>query len=132
MSRINLTDDADTIAKKIRRAKTDPNPLPDSLDRLKERPEARNLVNIYAALDDREPGSVAAEFAGKLFSEFKPALSDLAVAKLEPVTSELNRLMKDPAEIDRILGEGARNAAEMAEPILAETYEIVGMIRSRR
>ena len=131
MSRINLTDDADTISKKIRRAKTDPYPLPESLDGLKDRPEARNLVNIFAALEEREPCSVATEFAGKLFSDFKPRLADLAVEKLEPVTSEMNRLMKDPAEIDRTLGEGARKAAELAEPILAETYEIAGMIRSR-
>ena len=131
MSRINLTDNAETIARKVRKAKTDPNPLPASLGGLKERPEARNLINIFAALDERDPSSVVAEFSGKQFSEFKPALADLAVARLEPVTSEMNRLMEDPAEIDRTLGEGARKAAELAEPILAEAYEIAGMIRSR-
>ncbi|MDE0307464.1 MAG: tryptophan--tRNA ligase [Albidovulum sp.] len=131
MSRINLTDDADAIARKIRKAKTDPLPLPDSLDGLEDRPEARNLVNIFAALDDRDPGGVTNEYGGKMFSEFKPKLADLAVAKLEPVTSEMNRLMEDPAEIDRTLGQGAKKAAELAEPILAETYGIAGMIRSR-
>ncbi len=132
MSRINLTDDADAIAKKIRRARTDAQPLPGTLDGLDGRPEARNLINIYAALDEREPQGVAAEFAGRLFSEFKPRLADLAVAKLEPVTSEMNRLMEDQAEIDRILGDGAGKAAELAEPILADAYDIAGMIRSRR
>ena len=131
MSRINLTDDADAIARKIRKAKTDPLPLPDSLDGLKDRPEARNLVNIFAALDARDPACVTNEYGGKMFSDFKPKLADLAVAKLEPVTSEMNRLMEDPAEIDRTLGQGAKKAADLAEPILAEAYGIAGMIRSR-
>jgi tryptophanyl-tRNA synthetase len=128
MSRINLTDDADTIAKKLRKAKTDPDPLPDSLDGLAERPEARNLVNIYAALADTTPDAVIADFAGQPFSVFKPALADLAVAKLAPLSSEMARLMQDPAEIDRILADGAQRARAIAAPILRRTYEIVGMV----
>ena len=131
-SRINLTDDADTIAAKIRKARTDPAPLPDSLDGLKDRPEARNLVNIYAALAGHTPEQVVADFAGAQFGTFKPALADLAVAKLAPITAEMNRLMQDPAEIDRILGEGAARAEAIARPILDQVYDIVGMIRSRR
>ncbi|ESW61862.1 MAG: tryptophanyl-tRNA synthetase [Rhodobacter sp. CACIA14H1] len=131
-SRINLTDDADTIAKKIRKAKTDPEPLPDTLDGLKDRPEARNLVNIYAALAGHTPEQVIRDYAGAQFGTFKPALADLAVAKLEPITLEMNRLMQDPAEIDRLLGEGADRADAIARPIVDQVYDIVGMIRSRR
>ena len=131
-SRINLTDDADTISKKIRKAKTDPEPLPDSLDALKDRPEARNLVNIYAALAGHTPEQVIRDYAGAQFGTFKPALADLAVAKLEPITLEMNRLMQDPAEIDRILGAGADRAEAIARPIVDQVYDIVGMIRSRR
>ena len=129
-SRINLTDDADEIAKKIRKAKTDADPLPDTLDALKDRPEARNLVNIYAALAGHTPQQVVTDFAGAQFGTFKPALADLAVAKLSPITSEMVRLMKDPGEIDRILGEGADRADAIARPILDQVYEITGMIRS--
>mgnify|MGYP000476304834 CR=1 FL=1 len=131
-SRINLTDDADTIAKKIRKAKTDPEPLPDTLDGLKDRPEARNLVNIYAALAGHTPEQVIRDYAGSQFGTFKPALADLAVAKLEPITLEMNRLMQDPTEIDRILGDGADRADAIARPIVDQVYDIVGMIRSRR
>ena len=131
MSRINLTDDADTIAKKIRKAKTDPDPLPDNLEDLKDRPEARNLVNIYAALDNKTPEQIIAQAAGQQFAQFKPALAELAVAHLAPITSEMARLMADVSEIDRILGDGAERAAGIAEPILARTYDIVGLIRSR-
>ena len=131
MSRINLTDDADAIASKIRKARTDPEPLPETLDGLAERPEARNLVGIYAALSDQTADQVVAAFAGQGFGAFKPALADLAVAKLGPIADEMNRLMADPAEIDRILGDGANRAAAIAEPVLAETYKTVGFIRSR-
>ncbi|MGL4280792.1 MAG: tryptophan--tRNA ligase [Albidovulum sp.] len=131
-SRINLTDDADTIAQKFRKARTDAEPLPDTLDGLKDRPEARNLVNIYAALADSTAEKVVTEFAGKGFGTFKPALADLAVAKLSPIATEMKRLMADPGEIDRILGDGADRANAIAEPILAKTFDIVGMIRSRR
>ncbi len=131
-SRINLTDDADTIAKKIRKAKTDTEPLPATVEGLKDRPEAKNLVNIYAALAGQTPAQVILDFAGAQFGTFKPALADLAVARLSPITSEMSRLMKDPAEIDRILGEGASRADAIARPILNEVYDIVGMIRSRQ
>ena len=131
-SRINLTDDADTIAQKLKKAKTDPEPLPETLDGLKDRPEARNLVNIYAALADKTPEAVVGEFAGKGFGTFKPALADLAVARLAPIATEMKRLMADPAEIDRILGDGADRADAIAQPILARTLEITGMIRSRQ
>ncbi len=130
-SRINLTDDADTIAAKIRKAKTDPEPLPETLDGLKDRPEARNLVNIYAGLSGLSAAEVVAENAGAQFGSFKPKLAELAVAKLSPITTEMNRLLKDPAEIDRILGQGADRAEAIARPILDRVYDITGMIRSR-
>jgi len=128
-SRINMTDDADTIAQKIRKAKTDPEALPSEAEGLKDRPEARNLVNIYAALAEQSVDQVLAQVGGQQFSQFKPLLSDLAVAKLAPISGEMARLMQDPAEIDRILGQGAERARAIAAPILARTYEIVGMIR---
>lgn len=131
-SRINLTDDADAIATKIRKAKTDPDPLPDSLDGLKDRPEARNLVNIFAALAGISAADVIAQNAGAQFGTFKPKLADLAVSVMAPITTEMNRLMKDPAEIDRILGKGADQAEAIARPILDQVYDITGMIRSRR
>ncbi|HMO08661.1 MAG TPA: tryptophan--tRNA ligase [Paracoccaceae bacterium] len=131
-SRINLTDEADTIAAKIRKARTDPKPLPETLDGLRDRPEARNLVNIYAALAGITPEAVVAEFAGAQFGTFKPRLADLAVAHLAPITGRMTRLMQDPAEIDRILGRGAERAEAIARPILERTFEIVGMVRSRR
>jgi tryptophanyl-tRNA synthetase len=130
-SRINLTDDADTIAAKIRKAKTDAEPLPETLEALRDRPEARNLVNIYAALAGMTAAQVVAENAGAQFGSFKPKLAELAVARLSPITSEMNRLLKDPAEIDRILGQGADRADAIASPILERVYDITGMIRSR-
>ncbi|MGV6805205.1 MAG: tryptophan--tRNA ligase, partial [Ruegeria sp.] len=132
MSRINMTDDADTIAKKIRKAKTDPDALPSDVDGLEGRPEARNLVNIYAALSDQTVEQVLAEVGGKQFGEFKPMLADLAVAKLSPISTEMARLMGDQAEIDRILDRGAERAREIAAPILSRTYEIVGMVGAGR
>src|SRR6202000_2824190 len=105
-SRINLTDDADTIAQKIRKAKTDPHPLPVNENEFKGRPEAENLLNIYAALADEDVKAVMARFAGQQFSAFKNELAELAVAKLSPITAEMNRLMADPAEIDRLLPGG--------------------------
>ncbi|WP_417723537.1 tryptophan--tRNA ligase [Salipiger sp.] len=130
-SRINLTDDADTIAQKIRKAKTDPEPLPSEAAGLAERPEARNLVNIFAALSEQGVEQVLAEVGGKPFSEFKPMLADLAVAKLSPISSEMARYMQDPAQIDAILRDGAERARAIAEPILHRTYEIVGMVGAR-
>ncbi|QGX97324.1 tryptophan--tRNA ligase [Roseovarius faecimaris] len=128
MSRINLTDDAETIAKKIRKAKTDPEPLPSEAEGLEDRPEARNLVNIYAALSDQSVEAVMREVGGKAFSEFKPMLADLAVAKMAPISGEMAKLMQDQAEIDRILADGADRARAIAAPILKKTYEIVGMV----
>ncbi len=130
-SRINLTDDADAIAQKIRKARTDADPLPGQMDGLKDRPEAKNLVNIYAALADETPDQVLARFEGQGFGAFKPALADLAVASLEPITRRMNDFMADPAEIDRILGQGAIRADEIATPILERTKEIMGLLRTR-
>ena len=128
-SRINMTDDADTIAKKIRKAKTDPDALPSEAAGLDGRPEARNLVNIFAALSDQTVDQVLSEVAGQQFGTFKPLLADLAVSKLGPISSEMARLMADPAEIDRILAKGALQAREITAPILQKTYDIVGMVR---
>ncbi|ALG89261.1 MULTISPECIES: tryptophan--tRNA ligase [Actibacterium] len=131
MERINMTDDADTIAKKFKKARTDPEPLPETYDELSERPEARNLVDIFAALSDTKPEEVLADYAGAGWGQFKPALAELAVSKLAPISVEMARMMNDPAEIDNILGKGADRAMEIATPILHRTYDIVGMIRSR-
>ncbi|MFK5997124.1 MAG: tryptophan--tRNA ligase [Rhodobacterales bacterium] len=131
LSRINMMDDADTIAKKIRKAKTDPEPLPDNLDALAGRAEARNLINIYAGLSGQTPEAVIKEVAGQQFGQFKPQLADLAVAHLSPIAGEMRRLLDDVSEIDRILGDGAARAAEIAEPILSEVFDIVGFVRSR-
>ena len=130
-SRINLTDDADAIAQKIRKARTDADPLPGSIDGLKDRPEARNLVNIYAALADETPDQVLARFEGQGFGAFKPALAEVAVAAMSPITAKMSEYMADPAEIDRILGKGADRASEIATPILERTKDIMGLLRSR-
>ncbi len=130
MSRINMADDADAIARKIRKAKTDPEPLPDTIEGLKDRPEARNLVEIYAGLANTTPEAVIAECAGQQFGTFKPRLADLAVERIAPISARMRDLMSDPAEIDRTLGKGADRAREIATPILEKTYEIVGMLRS--
>ncbi len=127
-SRINMTDDADAIARKIRKAKTDPDALPSEAKGLDDRPEARNLVNIYAGLSEQSVDKVLAEVGGQQFGTFKPLLADLAVAKLAPISSEMARLMDDPAEIDRILAKGAEQAREITAPILKKTYEIIGMV----
>ena len=131
MSRINLTDDADTIAKKIKKAKTDPEPLPETYKALDGRPEAKNLVDIYAALSGQSADAVMAEYGGAQFGTFKPALADVAVAALSPITERMQGFMADRGEIDRILGDGANRAAEIAEPILQKTYDLVGFVRSR-
>ncbi|MEM9010027.1 MAG: tryptophan--tRNA ligase [Pseudomonadota bacterium] len=130
MSRINLRDDADTIAQKIRKAKTDPEPMGATLDELEGRPEARNLLNIYAALTDRSPATALDEVAGLAFSDFKPKLAEAAVETLAPISRRMAEFADDPAEIDRILGQGAERAAAIAQPILARTYEIVGLLQS--
>ncbi|MGB0506285.1 MAG: tryptophan--tRNA ligase [Pikeienuella sp.] len=131
LSRINLTDDADAIAKKIRKAKTDPEPLPETAEGLEGRAEAKNLVGIYSALASCSVDDVLAEWGGKQFGEFKPALADLSVEMVAPIAVKMRDLLADPAEIDRLLGDGANRAAEIAEPILSETYRRVGLLRSR-
>jgi tryptophanyl-tRNA synthetase len=127
-SRINLTDDADTIAQKIRKAKTDPNPLPETAKGLEGRAEAENLINIYAGLADEKVDAVIARFAGQQFSGFKNALADLAVAKLTPIADEMRRLMADEAEMDRILAAGAAKAREVAAPIMQDVKKLVGFV----
>jgi tryptophanyl-tRNA synthetase len=128
-SRINLTDDADAIAQKIRRAKTDPHPMPESAAEAEKRPDADNLLGIYAALADMDKDAVIFEFAGKQFSEFKAALTQLAVEKLGPIGSEMQRLMKDPGHVDAILRDGAERARAIAAPILADVYKTVGFLK---
>ena len=128
MSRINLTDDADTIANKIRKARTDPNPLPETAKDLKDRPEAENLIAIYAALADEETETVIRRFAGHQFSQFKSELAELAVDKLTPIAAEMRRLLADPAEIDRVLADGAEKASAIAQPIMAEVRRVVGFL----
>ncbi|AJE48552.1 tryptophan--tRNA ligase [Celeribacter indicus] len=129
MERINMTDDADSIAKKFRKAKTDPEPLPEEMDGLDSRPEARNLVNIYAGLANMTADSVLAEYGGEGWGRFKPALAELAVERLAPISGEMKRLMDDPAEIDRIMEKGAEKAREIAQPILEKTFDIMGFVR---
>ena len=123
---IYLADDADAIARKIKRAKTDPEPLPPTADELDNRPEAANLVGIYGALTGRSVAEVLAEFGGKGFGVFKPALADLVVEKLAPIGSELRRLEGDPAHLSRVLADGAARAAAIADKTIAEVKEIVG------
>ena len=125
-SRINLMDDADAIAQKIRRAKTDPEPLPEGLEDLKARPEADNLVGIYAALAGVTKADVLREYGGRGFGDFKPALADLAVAVMGPIGERMRRLMDDPAEIDKVLRAGAERARAVAEPVIEDTKRLVG------
>jgi tryptophanyl-tRNA synthetase len=130
-SRINLNDDADTIALKIRRAKTDPMPLPSDVNELAERPEARNLVGIYAALTDTDHASVLREHGGQGFGPFKNALTELLVEKLAPIASETSRLLSDPGALIDLLGLGAERAAAIAEPIVSEAARLVGFVGLR-
>ncbi|MFN3815399.1 tryptophan--tRNA ligase [Brevundimonas sp.] len=129
-SRINLTDDADAIAGKIRKSKTDMGVMPEPGEALDDRPEVKNLIAIYAALSDQTREQVTAEFAGQGFGVFKPKLAELAVSSLAPVTAEMRRLMDDPAEIDRVLQSGAERAAEIADPVVDEVKKIVGFWRA--
>ena len=129
MERINMTDDAATITRKLQKARTDAAPLPETVEGLEGRPEARNLVDIYAALSDLTPAQVLERFPSAGWGTFKPALAELAVEKLSPISTEMARLMADPAEIDRLLGRGAERARALAAPILERTYDIVGMVR---
>ncbi len=128
LSRINLTDDAGTIARKIKKAKTDPEPLPEEEKGLEGRPEAANLVGIYAALSGKSQADVLAEYGGQGFGVFKPALTELAVEKLAPVGENMRRLMEDRAYIDQVLADGARRAREIAAPIYRDVKKILGFI----
>jgi tryptophanyl-tRNA synthetase len=128
LSRINLTDDADTISKKIRRAKTDPDALPSEPDGLKGRPEAENLVVIYAALAETSKEKVLSDFGGRQFSDFKPALADLAVARLAPIASEMRRISSDQAYLDGVLRDGGDRAGALAETTMKSVRDIVGFV----
>ncbi|WP_267357579.1 MULTISPECIES: tryptophan--tRNA ligase [unclassified Methylobacterium] len=128
-ARINLTDEADTIAQKIRRAKTDSDPLPSEVDGLKERPEADNLVGIYAALAGITREDVLRDFGGAQFSTFKPALADLAVTSLAPIAGEMRRLTADPGHIDAVLADGSNRAETIAAQTLDAVKDIVGFVR---
>jgi tryptophanyl-tRNA synthetase len=130
LSRINMTDDADTIAKKVQKAKTDPEPLPSEEAGLANRPEADNLVGIYAALAGQSKGEVLKAFGGAQFSTFKKALAEVAVSRIAPVNAEMTRLLADPAEIDRILADGSARARAIAGPIMNDVKNIVGFLRS--
>ena len=131
-SRINMTDGADEIAQKIRKARTDPDPLPGTVDGLAERPEALNLVSIYAALEDIEIDQVIQEYQGQGFSTFKKALADLAVVRLGPVGNEMKRLTAESAEIDKVLADGAERATQLSRPIVAEVREIMGFLDPKK
>ncbi len=127
-SRIMLTDTAENITQKIKKAKTDPEPLPQDKTDLEKRPEAENLISIFASLQDTTIESVIKDYAGKEFSTFKKDLADLSVSKLEPITSEMNKLMNDVSYIDSILKQGQDNAIAVAEPVLQKTKEIIGFL----
>ena len=129
-SRLNLTDDADAIATKIRKAKTDPEPLPSEMEGLKGRPEAENLVTIYGALSGREAGDILREFGGGQFSTFKQALVDLSVSSLSPIGDEMRKLVADPAYIDAILADGAARDRAIDEPVMRDVRTILGFIQS--
>ena len=127
-SRIMLTDTAENIIQKIKKAKTDPQPLPQNIDGLSSRPEAENLISIFASLQDVSIEKVISEYSGKEFSIFKKDLADLAVSKLEPITVEMNKLMNDISYIDSVLSIGKEKAKQVAEPVLAKTKEIIGFL----
>jgi tryptophanyl-tRNA synthetase len=127
-ARINLIDDDDAIALKFRKAKTDPEPLGETFEDLKDRPEAKNLVTIFAALSDRTPDDVVAEYAGQGFGSFKPALADLAVARLAPIRDEMLRLTADRPAVDAVLRDGSERAAALAAPLLRKVQETMGLL----
>ena len=128
-SRINLNDGPDDIALKIRKAKTDPEPLPSEVVGLESRPEAENLVGIYAALGDRQPEEVIGEIGGLSFSQFKEKLTELAVAELGPIGAEMQRLLAEPDEIDQVLSDGGARARALTAPVLADVFETVGFLK---
>ena len=127
MSRINLTDSDEAIAQKVRKARTDPDPIDADPAKLDARPEAKNLIGIYASVTGSSVEAVAAQFAGQGFGAFKPALSDALIALIAPLRSRLVELRAEPAEIDRILAAGADKARALAAPTLAEAYRAVGL-----
>jgi tryptophanyl-tRNA synthetase len=129
-SRINLTDDAESIALKVRRARTDPEPLPSEEKGLETRPEAENLVGIYAALADTTRAKVLAQYGNAQFSTFKNALTELAVTKLSPINMEMKRLLNDPAAIDAVLADGSARARKLAGETMKSVKDIVGFVRS--
>ncbi len=129
-SRINMTDDAETIELKLRKAKTDPLPLPEAVAELEQRPEAANLLGIWAALSDSTLDAAVARFAGQPFSTFKKELTEVAVSVLAPINAEMKRYLADPAQIDAILRDGAERARSISAPIIAEIEEIVGFLRA--
>ena len=128
LSRINLTDDADAISKKIKKAKTDPDALPSEVAGLEGRPEAKNLVGIYAGLADLSQEQVLQEFGGRQFSDFKPALAGLAVEKLAPVAAEMRRIMADRAYVDAVLRDGGERAGTLAEQTMTSVRDIIGLL----
>ena len=128
MSRINLTDTEDDIAKKIRKAKTDPEPLPSEVEGLEGRPEAANLVSIFGALTDNDSSAVLKEYGGKPFSEFKPILAEVAIDAITPITSEMRRLSADPAYIDSVLANGGEQASAIAARTMRDVRDIVGLL----
>jgi tryptophanyl-tRNA synthetase len=127
MSRINLTDSDDLVAQKIRKAKTDPEPLPADPAALDSRPEAANLVGIYGAVTGESVEQVLARFAGQGFGAFKPALADALIALLAPLRTRLEELRQNPAELDQLLAEGAAKATQLGAPTLADAYRAVGL-----
>jgi tryptophanyl-tRNA synthetase len=129
MSRINLVDDADTIMAKIKKAKTDPEPLPETAEGLEGRPEARNLVGIYATMAGTDVASVLAQFGGQGFGQFKPALGDLLVEKLAPMAARYRELREDQGALDAILRKGAEKARALATPTLDAAYQALGLVR---
>ena len=129
-SRITLTDGPDEIAKKLKKARTDAEPIPEKVEDLEGRPEASNLVGIYAALSDKTKADVLAEYAGSQFSSFKPALTELAVEKFGPIGTEMKRLLADPGYVDTVLKDGAERARAIADPVIREVKETVGFLVS--
>jgi tryptophanyl-tRNA synthetase len=127
MSRVQLTDSDDEIGQKIRKAKTDPEPLPENAQALDDRPEAKNLVGIYAAVTGQSVEQVLAQFAGQGFGAFKPVLADALVGLIAPIRQRLDELRREPAELDRILADGAARAAEIGAPVLARAQAAVGL-----
>lgn len=132
MSRINLSDDRDAIANKVRKAKTDPEPLPSEVEGLEGRPEAQNLVGIFAALSGSSAEDVLKDHGGAQFSQFKPALAEVAVEKIGPIRDEMMRMIEDPAEIDKVLKDGSERAAAIATPIMDEVKAIVGLLQTSK